>query len=145
MTHRLGAGGSFALTAQSESGRHGFDTARSYDLSMRVFYSYGGPLWIGWIIWPLALAAIIVTVVLVARSSRRGAVYQRPWSGGGPWQGHWQGGWQSPGLHELDIRYARGEITRDEYLQRRSDMLSHPWAPPPGGPPPGASGPSSPA
>ncbi len=97
---------------------------------MRVFYYYGGPFWIGWVIWLIVLVAIIVTVVLLARSSRRRAVYQRPWSGG-PWQGHWHGGWQSPGLHELDIRYARGEITRDEYLQRRADMLSHPLAPPP--------------
>jgi uncharacterized membrane protein len=132
MTHRLAVGGSFALTPQSEWTRHGNDTARSYDLGMRVFYYYGaGPFWIGWVIWLVVLVAIITTVVLVARSSRRHAVYPRQWSGG-PWQGHWHGGWQSPGLHELDIRYARGEITRDEYLQRRADMLSHPMAPPPG-------------
>ena len=101
---------------------------------MRVFYYYGGPFWVGWVIWLVVLVAIIVTVVLLARSSRRRAVYQRPWNGG-PWQGHWHGGWQSPGIHELDIRYARGEITRDEYLQRRADMLSHPGAPPGGSPP----------
>jgi uncharacterized membrane protein len=113
---------------------------------MRIIYSYGGPFWIGWVVWLVVLVAIIATVVLVARSSRRHAVYTRQWNGG-PWQGHlhggWQGGWQSPGIHELDVRYARGEITRDEYLQRRADILSHPGAPA-GGPPPGT-GPSSPA
>jgi putative membrane protein len=102
---------------------------------VRVFYYYGaGPFWVGWVISLVVLAAIITTVVLLARSSRRHAIYPRQWNGG-PWQGHWHGGWQSPGLHELDIRYARGEITRDEYLQRRADMLSHPMAPPPGAPP----------
>jgi cytochrome c-type biogenesis protein CcmH/NrfF len=49
---------------------------------MRVFYYYGGPFWVGWVIWLVVLVAIIVTVVLVARSSRRRAVYQRPWNGG---------------------------------------------------------------
>jgi len=29
----------------------------------------------------------------------------------------------SPALSELDLRYARGEIERDEYLRRRSDIL----------------------
>jgi uncharacterized membrane protein len=127
MTHRLAAGGSSALTAQSESTRHGNDTAHPYDSIMRVFYYDGGPFWIGWVVWLVVLVAIITTVVLVARSSRRHAVYPRQWNGG-----QWHGHWQSPGLHELDIRYARGEISRDEYLQRRADMLSHPVPPPPG-------------
>lgn len=109
---------------------------------MRMFYFYAGPYWVGWVIWMLVLVAIITTVILVARSSRRHAISSHQWHGG-PWQGHWHGGWQSPGLHELDVRYARGEISRDEYLQRRADMLSHPMAPPAGPPP--TSGPSSPA
>ena len=134
MTHRLAAGGSSALTAQIETIRHGNDNARSYDLNMRVFYYYGGPFWIGWLIWLVVFAAIIVTVILVARSSRRHGISPTQWNGG-PWQGHWHGGWQSPGLHELDIRYARGEITREEYLQRRADIASHPTSPPPPTPP----------
>lgn len=40
--------------------------------------------------------------------------------------------WRSPGLDELDMRYARGEVNRDEYLERRTDLLG--LAPPP--PPP---------
>jgi putative membrane protein len=30
---------------------------------------------------------------------------------------------RSPGLAILDDRYARGEINRDEYLQKRDDIL----------------------
>lgn len=105
-----------------------------------MFYFYDGPHWLGWIIWVLVLVAIIASVVLVVRSSRRHGS-PPPWAGG-QWQGFGHAGWQSPGLHELDIRYARGEITRDEYLQRRADMLSLP-VPPPGGPPAGTPGPAS--
>ena len=28
-----------------------------------------------------------------------------------------------PALHTLDQRYARGEITREEYLEKRADIL----------------------
>ena len=113
---------------------------RSYD-GIVHFYFYGAPYWLGWIVWMLVLIAIITTVVLVARSSRRHPITPNQWHGG-QWQGYGQG-WPSPGLHELDIRYARGEVTREEYLQRRADMLSQP-APPPGGPPPATPGPGSP-
>jgi hypothetical protein len=40
--------------------------------------------------------------------------------------------YRSPGLDELDLRYARGEVTRSEYLERRADLTG--TAPPP--PPP---------
>jgi putative membrane protein len=30
---------------------------------------------------------------------------------------------RSPGLKVLDERYARGEINRDEYLQKRDDLF----------------------
>ncbi|MDQ2961003.1 MAG: SHOCT domain-containing protein [Candidatus Dormibacteraeota bacterium] len=43
------------------------------------------------------------------------------------------GGPQSPALAELDMRYARGEVPRDEFLQRRADLGG---APPAGPPPP---------
>ena len=33
-------------------------------------------------------------------------------------------------VHELDLRYARGGIGRDEYLQRRADLTGQ--SPPPG-------------
>jgi uncharacterized membrane protein len=39
---------------------------------------------------------------------------------------------RSPGLDELDMRYARGEVTRSEYLERRADLSGiAPPAPPP--------------
>ena len=110
---------------------------------MRMFYFYNGPHWLGWVISLLVLGAIITAVVLVARSSRRHAITPHQWYGGA-WQGQWHAGWQSPGLHELDIRYARGEISREEYLQRRADMVSQPGTPP-GGTPPSSTGPSAPA
>ncbi|HEX3604928.1 MAG TPA: SHOCT domain-containing protein [Candidatus Dormibacteraeota bacterium] len=40
---------------------------------------------------------------------------------------------RSPGLDELDMRYARGEVTRSEYLERRADLMG--MAPPPPAPP----------
>jgi uncharacterized membrane protein len=40
---------------------------------------------------------------------------------------------RSPGLDELDMRYARGEVSRSEYLERRADLsgIAPPPAPPP--------------
>lgn len=43
----------------------------------------------------------------------------------GGWSGH-----NTAALRELEMRYARGEIGRDEFLQRRSDLTS-PTLPPP--------------
>lgn len=42
---------------------------------------------------------------------------------------------RSPGLDELDMRYARGEVTRTEYLERRSDLSGISPPPPAPGPP----------
>lgn len=46
---------------------------------------------------------------------------------------------RSAGVDELDLRYARGEIERAEYVTRRADLLGLTYAPPPpgAGPPPG--------
>jgi uncharacterized membrane protein len=30
---------------------------------------------------------------------------------------------RSPGLETLEQRYARGDITRDEYLEKKADLL----------------------
>jgi len=35
----------------------------------------------------------------------------------------------APELEVLGERYAKGEINRDEYLQKRSDILGYPLAP----------------
>jgi putative membrane protein len=75
--------------------------------------------WDGWgwfwpfhFIIPLLFLALIVTVVILLV--------------------RYAGGWgdhpsrlerRSAGLESLDERYARGEINRDEYLQKRQDIL----------------------
>jgi putative membrane protein len=65
----------------------------------------------------LVLIVVAVVVGLAARRRRRTP---------GPSQ---QQQPPSEAITELDLRYARGEIERDEYLQRRADLLGQP-APP---------------
>jgi putative membrane protein len=71
-------------------------------------YGYGP---FGMIIWLLILAVIVAAVVwwFVRFASRPGA---HP-----PDAGH-----RSPGLDVLEERYARGDINRDEYLQKKRDL-----------------------
>jgi putative membrane protein len=86
-------------------------------------YAYGphmmwwGGGWYGMIFGPLimilVLALLIVAVVLLVR-----------WASG-PWPGAPAAQHVPPGRTPLDIlndRYARGEIEREEYLQRRKDI-----------------------
>lgn len=48
----------------------------------------------------------------------------------------------SPAVHELDLLYARGEVSREQYLSRRADLLGSGGVPggvaPPGAAPPPA-------
>jgi len=75
--------------------------------------------WDGWgWFWPfhfiiplLFLALIVFAVVLVVRYAIGGSEY-----GSRPER-------RPSGLDALDERYARGEINRDEYLQKRRDIL----------------------
>lgn len=69
---------------------------------------WSGSSWDGWMIiygvfWLFLLALLILGVVLVVRSSRSAE--------------------GSAALNLLNERYARGEIERDEYLQRKKDIL----------------------
>jgi len=89
--------------------------------------------WLHGLFTLLVVAAIVAGVVLIARQWRRPLSHQAA------------AGWspQSPGIHELDVRYARGEIDRTDYLQRRADILgaavvASPTAPPPPALPPAA-------
>jgi putative membrane protein len=61
----------------------------------------------GFIFWLLILAAIVAGLVWFFRSE--------PLAGGRPKD-------RSPGLEVLEQRYARGEITREEYLQKKHDI-----------------------
>jgi putative membrane protein len=71
-----------------------------HDWMMNGWGSMGG---FGFILWLVILALIIAGVVWFVRSQPIG---QR----------------RSMGLDMLEERYARGEITRDEYLQMKRDI-----------------------
>lgn len=73
--------------------------------------------WGGWA-WPLMgivpllfLAVLIAAVVLIVRNATG------PGGNSPPMER------RSPGLDALEERYARGEINRDEYLQKKKDIL----------------------
>ena len=72
----------------------------------------GGWLWPLHFLIPLLFLALIITVVvMLVRYAVGGSDYSsRPER-------------RSAGLEALDERYARGEINRDEYLQKRRDIL----------------------
>jgi hypothetical protein len=106
----------------------------------------GFPLWfgiIGLILFALMIASIIWLVVVLTRPGRPARM---GWYGGGG--GGYGPRTRHPALDELDMAYARGQLTRDEYFRRRADLTG--WGPP-GGPPgfagpgPQSSGPPGPA
>ena len=72
------------------------------------YYWNGG--WGGWMIvhamfWVVLLALLVVVTLAIARGRRRGSRES------------------ATALDLLNERYARGEIDRDEYLQRKKDIL----------------------
>ena len=76
--------------------------------------NWGGWGWYGplhMIVWLLILGLVIAGIVWFARGTARPA--DTPQSSPR----------RSPGLEVLEERYARGEINRDEYLQKRRDIL----------------------
>ena len=76
---------------------------------------------------PLALVVGIVIVAVSLLRSDRHHVGSAP---------------PSPALQVLEERYARGEITREEFLERHAVLLGHhPAAAPTQPPPPAAPGP----
>jgi putative membrane protein len=83
-------------------------------------YGYGGPFWIHDLFFFLVVVAIIAGLYVLVRGF---TLRRRPWWGppdpgtpGGPRA-------PNPAVAELDLRYARGEVDRVEYLQRRADLL----------------------
>jgi putative membrane protein len=83
----------------------------------------GAGMWTGMWLWTglgvLLVTALVAAVVVLAVRARGSA---------GPWPA-------GPGSarHELDLRYARGELQREEYLERRTDLEDprRPWGPEP--------------
>ncbi len=75
-------------------------------------WGWGGWLWglVMLIFWLLVLAGIVFLVLWVLRAYRRGEA--APPSGG-----------TSRALEILKERYARGELTREQYDQMRRDIL----------------------
>ena len=92
---------------------------------------------IGLILFALLVGSIVWLIVVLARPRHWG----RPWVGG-PWhvrehygQQYGQygpGGQGNPILAELDMAYARGQLSREEYFRRRADLTG--WTPPGGTP-----------
>jgi len=99
-----------------------------------MFHPYldrGGDFWwVGGLIGLLVVIAIVVGAILVVRQflDRPPTRYAPP-APPAP---------LSRAVEELDLRYARGEIDRAEYMQRRTDLMHGPLppAPPPGAVPP---------
>jgi putative membrane protein len=90
------------------------------------WWSPGGAWWVG-LINLAVLVGILVAAVLLLRNEL-------------PDLQHRFG--EPPALRLLEERYARGEISREEFLERRQVLLEAP-APPPSAPMPGqATGPS---
>lgn len=71
----------------------------------------GGMMLFQGIFWLLFLVLIVVGIVALLRGG---------WGGHGPRGGHPHR--RSPGLEVLEERYARGEIQREEYLQKKRDL-----------------------
>jgi uncharacterized membrane protein len=101
---------------------------RDYDVGMRVFGPYGGfnGHWVvSLVVLAVVLALIIAAVIVAVRLIGKRPIGIPPGWGG-------SSSWRSAGPHhalaELDLRYARGEIDRNDYLQRRADLLGQPYA-----------------
>jgi putative membrane protein len=73
----------------------------------------GGFMWF-WVV--MVVVMVVVLALLVAGAIWLARTLTRPSSPpGGP-------AGPSPARTELDLRYARGDLTREEYLQRRADL-----------------------
>lgn len=99
---------------------------------------HGAFWWVGGLFGLLIVVAIVVGVILVVRE-----VLQRQAQRPAPPQSTFV----TRAIEELDLRYARGELDRAEWVQRRADLLQGPTLPPPPPatpPPPGAPPPGPP-
>ena len=73
---------------------------------------FGIGLWVFWLLFR-GLFGIIVVVFVVWLIARAGRSPSMP------------GPFRSSALDILEQRYARGEIPREEYLEKKKDILAH--------------------
>lgn len=78
--------------------------------------------WPFWFFWPFhgLLTLVLIIVLLVVLFRHRPAPYAYP--AGSPAPGAPPPSARSEALAILESRYARGEIQRDEYLQKKADL-----------------------
>lgn len=76
----------------------------------------GGWWWLGGLLWVILIAAIVTAAVVIGiRLVRRAGP-------GIPPAGPTGARPLDPAAAELRLRYARGEVSREEYLQRAADL-----------------------
>lgn len=75
----------------------------------------------GWLIWPVlfwgpfhGLFSLIIVLLILSAIFRRRHYYY--------WGHPWSRSSRDDALDILESRYARGEIQREEYLQKRHDL-----------------------
>lgn len=73
---------------------------------------YGGG---GWLMMIFGAVIVVALLVFIFRALS--------WTAHAPHQQMPHSGASSAGLHALDERYARGEVNREEYLQKKRDIL----------------------
>jgi uncharacterized membrane protein len=110
------------------------------------------PLWLellGWLLLLLMLAALIGLAVwaITRATGRRGT--PGAFGPSAAWPAEWSRQGPDQALQAARLRYAQGEITREEYMRLVADLggqVPAPSGPPPGQPPPAppsASGPTT--
>ena len=82
----------------------------NYGMMNGYGFGYGGYGVAHMIIWVVVLIAIIAGVVWLVRSIAAPGMHHMPPK-------------RSTGLDVLEERYARGDINRDEYLEKKKDIL----------------------
>ena len=92
------------------------------------YYHHTDFWWVGGLFALLIVVALVIGVILVVRQ-----VLERPHVLPGP--PPMPPAPPNRAVEELDMRYARGEIDRNEYMQRRNDLVHGPTSPPPAPPP----------
>jgi putative membrane protein len=77
-------------------------------------YGFGGWGWmmaLNWVFWIAVVAIVLAALFRLGRSAGAAPPPSRS-------------GIRSGGLDALEERYARGEIQRDEFLQKKADILA---------------------